>query len=99
MIVKQLYIAFEYVVVRGLQTLLYYYVPALFYIGHQVRRLTWEGGADGTAKGLHARHILEDCLALHAQLLGDWECRAEYTRTLSVALLSWQPVYSELPGC
>ena len=39
------------------------------------------------------------CLVVHVHLLQDWECKAEYTRTLSVALLCWQPMYSSLPGC
>jgi hypothetical protein len=74
-------------------------VPALFVLGHDVRRLTWEGGVTGTVKGDVARTVLQRSLALQVHLLGDWECRAEYTRTLSVALLQWQPWMTTLPGC
>ena len=84
---------------QGLHNLLYFYLPALFTLGYKVRKLAWEGRAGGTVRGDLAREVLEQCLALHIQLLGDWECKAEYTRTLSVALLCWQPMYSGLPGC
>ena len=68
-------------------------------LGHDVRELTWEGGVGGTVKGDVARRILQRSLGLQVHLLQDWECRAEYTRTLSVALLQWQPWMSALPGC
>lgn len=84
---------------KGLQSLLYFYLPALFNLGHKVRRLTWEGGLHGAVTGALAREVLEQCLALQLQLLDDWECKAEYTRTISVALLCWQPFMSSLPGC
>ena len=86
-------------VLHGLDSLLFYYIPLVFSLGYKVRKLTWEGGLDGTVKGDLAKEVLAGCLALHLQLLGDWECKAEYTRTLSVALLCWQPMYSTLPGC
>ena len=82
-----------------MNALLRFYIPTLFIIGRNVRRLTWEGGLNGTAKGVDARNVLEQCLVLHACVLSDWGCKAEYTRTISVALLDWQPFYSNLPGC
>ena len=78
---------------------MFFYVPAVFVLGHDVRELTWEGGVNGLVKGDVARKVLLRSLALQVHLLDDWECRAEYTRTLSVALLQWQPWMSALPGC
>ena len=49
--------------------------------------------------GAQARKVLMQCLVLHIHVLRDWECKSEYTRTLAVALLGWQPYYSGLPGC
>ena len=72
---------------QGLHDLLFYYLPALLVQGHDVRQLTWEGGVNGTVKGDVARRVLLRSLALQVHLLDDWECRAEYTRTLSVALM------------
>ena len=78
---------------------MHHYLPALFVIGHDVRRLTWEGGVAGTVRGDLARRVLEHCLVLQVHLLQDWDARSEYCRTLSVALLTWQPYLSQLPGC
>ena len=91
--------AFALALLRGIHAMLHFYIPSLFIVGRNVRRLTWEGGLGGSAKGLDARVILEQCLAIHTNVLGDWQCKSEYTRTLSVALLAWQPYYSSLPGC
>ena len=82
-----------------MDALLSFYVPALFIIGHNVRTLYWEGGVSGTVKGTLARTVLQQCLGVHVHLQQDWDCKAEYSRTLSVALLSWQPYHSGLPGC
>ena len=84
---------------QGLHDLLYFYVPALFALGRDVRELTWEGGLGGTVKGLLAKRMLQKALAVQIDLLQDWECQAEYTKTLCVAILSWQPYFSALPGC
>ena len=84
---------------KGLWDVLFFYVPALFVLGHDVRRLTWDGGVGGDVKGALAKEVLENCLALQVHLMGDWHCKLEYTRSLSVALLCWQPWMSALPGC
>ena len=84
---------------QGVEALLTFYVPSLFIVGHNVRTLSWEGGVTGQVKGVLAKTVLQQCLAIHVHLLQDWECKAEYTRTLSTALLSWQPYMSALPGC
>lgn len=83
----------------GLQSLLGFYLPAVLAIGHDVRELTWEGGLTGTAKGVLARQVLQRCLGVQLALLQDWECKCEYTRSLSIALLQWQPALSAMPGC
>ena len=59
----------------SLWALLYQYLPALFVIGHDVRRLTWEGGVGGDVRGDLARRILENCLVLQVHLLDDWDTR------------------------
>ena len=64
-----------------------------------VRRLTWEGRPGQSTTGEVAKRLLGHCLAVQVHLLQDWECKSEYSRTLSVALLGWQPWMSRLPGC
>ena len=83
----------------GLLHLLQFYVPALFAVGRGVRRLYWQGAVGGESKGLEARAVLEQCLCIHVHALGDWRCLAEYSRSISVALLAWQPYFDTLPGC
>jgi hypothetical protein len=83
----------------GLESLVNFFLPAVFTIGHKVRSLTWEGQPGGTQRGDAARVVLEQCLVLHLALQRDFGCHLEYTRTLSVALLTWQPWMSSLPGC
>ena len=84
---------------EGLRDLMDFYVPALYLLGVQVRRLTWEGGIGGRFKGDYARRVLETCLALQVHLAEDWTGKQEYCRTLSIALLTWLPWYNDLPGC
>ena len=79
--------------------LLEFYAPALLRLGFLVRQCTWQGGPQGTVKGDTAQHILRACLLLQVHLQQDWEAEQEYTRTLAVALLMWQPWKSALPGC
>ena len=90
---------FEHSVLLGLHHLLCFWLPAVFSVGHKVRRCTWEGRPGGTVRGDTAKLVLQQCLGLMMQLQADWECKEEYTRSLSVALLSWQPWHSSLPGC
>ena len=78
---------------------MYSYVPAVFLIGCQVRKLAWDGQVGGTVKGDLARTVLQRCLAVIVHASQDWDCKLEYSRSISVALLSWQPYYSGLPGC
>ena len=87
------------VLLLGLHSLLTFYLPALLVLGVHVRELTWMGGLGGTVRGDTARFVLESCLALQVHLMADWQCKKEYTRSLAVALLTWQPWYSRLPGC
>ena len=75
------------------------YIPAIYVLGYWVRSLYWEGYPGGTIHGIRARMILQCCLGLQLDITGDHECRLEYSRSLSVALLTWQPWMSRLPGC
>ena len=77
--------------IQGLHELLTFYVPALFNLGYQVRQCTWEGRPDGRVKGDTARGILEHCVVLQTHLQEDWVGRTHYVRTMSLALLTWQP--------
>ena len=43
--------------------------------------------------------MLEHCLLLQVHLQDDWRARTSYVRTISLALLTWQPWMSRLPGC
>jgi len=83
----------------ALRSLLSFWVPVLFQLGWKVRRCTWEGRPGGTVTGALAKEILEHCLLCLSHLLDDRDSREEYVRTISVALLMWQPWYTSLPGC
>ena len=85
--------------IGGLADLLDFYVPAVFLLGCDVRRLTWEGGVGGAVTGAHARQVMQNCLAMQLHLTEDFNAAAEYTRSLSVALLGWQEWFGNLPGC
>ena len=80
----------------ALQDLLQFWLPAVFRAGWMVRCCTWEGRAAGTA--MKARHLLEEILVQLIHLLDDYEAKNEYVRTLAVALLTWTPWTSSLPG-
>ena len=89
----------DLVLLNGLRQLVNFYVPALFLLGVRARRLTWEGGVHGSRRGDAARRLLETCLGVQVHLTDDWEGKLEYSRTLAIALLTWQPWYDTLPGC
>ena len=57
---------------QGVKSLLTFYIPSLFIIGRGVRRLSWQGGLGGDAKGADAKVVLEQCLAVHVSILQDW---------------------------
>ena len=84
---------------EGLLALMDFYCPALLLLGTEVRSLTWEGAVGGTVKGDKARRVLEVCLGLQVHITQDLMAKSEYTRSLSVALLAWQPWFNDLPGC
>lgn len=84
---------------QGLHDLLYWHLPPVFIMGHMVRRLSWEGRPGEGATGEVAQRLLCYCLLVQTQLQSDWDCKLEYTGTISMALLSWQPWVSALPGC
>ena len=70
---------------EGLLVLLKVYCPALLAIGTAVRNCTWDGRYE--KRGSDARQVLQDCLILLANVLGDTSGKVEYMRTLCVALL------------
>ena len=82
---------------NGFLVLLNVYCPMLLAIGNSVRNCTWDGRKE--AKGKEARQVLQDCLVLLVNLLGDTRGRVEYVRTLCVALLGWSKWMDSLPGC
>ena len=86
-------------VLSGLHTLLTKYLPLVFSLGYRVRRCAWEGRVDGTVKGIVAKGVIEHCFVTQLHLLQDWECKAEYTKSLACALLSWRLEYSRMPAC
>ena len=83
-------------VLKALDTLLLFYLPAVFRVGYAVRRCTWEGRSANT--GHWAKDILEQVLVLLVHLLQDKDGKNEYVRTLSVALISWRPWMSKIPA-
>jgi hypothetical protein len=84
---------------EGLHDLLTFYAPALLQLGYKVRECTWNGRPDGPVKGDTARVLLEQCLVLQVHLQEDWRARTSYVRTIALALATWQPWMSRLPGC
>ena len=69
------------------------------YVCYKVRECTWNGRPDGPVKGDTARVLLEHCLLLQVHLQEDWRARTSYVRTIALALMTWQPWMSRLPGC
>ena len=86
-------------ILSGIRSLLLFYAPLLLHLGYIVRQCTWCGRPDGSVRGDTARSLLEYCLLIQTHVLQDWQCSTNYVRTISLALLSWQPWMSRLPGC
>jgi hypothetical protein len=80
----------------GLQSLLYFYIPAVFRVGYHVRCCTWDGRGSGT--GATARQVMEDVFVLLCHLLQHRAGKNEYVRTLAVALITWQSFMNRVPG-
>ena len=76
---------------EGLRQLLEFWIPAVFHLGLKVRQCYWNGAPGGSVRGGRAREILMQALVMQAHLRRDHHASEEYTRTLSVALLMWQP--------
>jgi hypothetical protein len=83
-------------ILKGLQSLTTFYLPAVFRIGWLSRNCTWEGRDENSSKKV--RLILEETLVLLVHLLQDTDCHNEYVRTLAVALSTWQDWNSRLPA-
>ena len=83
-------------VLVALDSLINFYLPAVFRVGYKVRSCTWEGR--NANSGVWAKDVMEEVLILLVHLLQDTECKNEYVRTLSVALATWQPWMSKIPA-
>ena len=81
---------------RGMRSLLLFFLPAIFRVGYLVRCCTWEGRARGT--GATAKDALEQIFVLLVHLLGDTAKSNNYVRSLSVALFTWRPFFSQVNG-
>ena len=83
-------------IIKSLDVLVNFYLPAVFRLGYKVRCCTWDGRTAAT--GGWAREIMEQCVLLLIHLLGDTDCKNEYIRTLAVALATWQPWMDKVPA-
>jgi hypothetical protein len=81
---------------RGMDVLLNFYLPAVFRLGYHARCCTWDGRARNTATS--ALNVMEQSCVLLVHLLHDSAAKNEYVRTLSVAIVSWQRWHSTLPA-
>ena len=72
-------------ILRGLESLLNYYLPAIFVVGHLVRSCTWAGRANRS--GIVATCVLRRCVGLLVALAGPAAAKMDYVRTICRALL------------
>ena len=83
----------------ALRQVLTFWAPALFRLGFMVRQCTWDGHPGGQVTGRTAHQVLSECLLLQAHIQQDWDAKQEYTRTIALALATWQPWMMDRPGC
>ena len=84
-------------VLTALQSLLQFWLPAAFRMGYLVRSCYWECRQADT--GNKAESILLQTLVLLIHLLGVKQAAINgYVRTISTALLTWQPWLNQLHG-
>lgn len=95
--VSEAWMGQELVVLQGLHTLLYFYCPLIFQLGWKVRQCTWQGRPTQSVKGDVAKQVLHQAFLVMTHVQGDTECKEEYSRTIALALLTWQPWHSKLP--
>jgi hypothetical protein len=83
----------------ALHDLLDFWLPAVFRIGYLARCCTWEGRTPNSA--VTALELLEQTLVLLVRLTAKSSGKTAdpYVRTISAALLAWQPWHSSLPAC
>ena len=86
----------EHHILSALKTLIFEHIPMLFLIGQLVRECTWSGRENGT--GVHALHALQYSFLLMLCLTGSSAHKVEYVRSMALALLSWTPWHTNLPG-
>ena len=85
------------VILKALQDLVCFYLPAIFRVGYLVRCCTWEGREPRSSGKV--REALEEVLLLLVHMLKDTCAKNEYVRTVAVTLLTWQRWNSQLPSC
>jgi hypothetical protein len=83
-------------ILRGIDSLINFYLPACFRVGYLVRCCTWDGRPAGTAE--FAMNVLQQCCVLLVHMLDDPNAKNEYVRTIAVAILSWQKWHDAIPG-
>ena len=83
-------------ILRGLESLLNYYLPAIFVVGHLVRSCTWAGRADGS--GIAATCVPQRCSGLLVDLAGPAAAKMDYDRTICCALTYNTQWHDYTPG-
>ena len=83
-------------ILRGLESLLNYYLPAIFVVGHLVRNCTWAGRADGS--GIVATCVLQRCVGLLVDLANPAAAKMDYVRTICCALQYNTQWHDHTPG-
>ena len=68
-----------------MESLLNYYLPAIFVVEHLVRNCTWAGCADWS--GIVAMCVLQRCVGLLVDLAGPAAAKMDNVRTIGCALL------------
>ena len=66
-------------ILRGVESLLDYYLSAIFVVGHLVRSCTWAGCAERS--GIVATCVLQRCVGLYIDLAGPAAAKMDYVRT------------------
>ena len=83
-------------ILRGLESLLIYYLPAIFVVAHLVRSCTWAGRANGSL--IVATCVLPRCVGLLGDLAALAAAKMDYVRTICCALLYNTQWHDDTPG-
>ena len=83
-------------ILPGLESLLNYYLPAIFVVAHLVRSCTWDGRSDGS--GIVATCVLQRCLGLLVDLANPSAAKMVHVRTICRTVLCNTPWHDDTPG-